>query len=281
MSEMPDSPKAQVPSTSSPDSLVPYGDVAAKISMAEEFRAMGCEGVPASGLGEARVRTLPGSTYKDNSTVVIIPSRDDLFHLQVVSAWQGLIAPMNQKRAWLYCIGDEVGVAYNRMVTDILANPELSKWKYILTLESDNLPPPDAHIRLLETIERFKLDAVSGIYFTKGDVNMPMAYGDPREFERTGVLDFMPRDVAACMASGGVMEVNGIACGCSLYRMDIFREVPQPWFVTVSDVIEGQGPMGFTQDLWFCKAARARGKRFAVDMRVKVGHLDLATGIVY
>ena len=233
------------------------------------------------GLGFERVKHLPGSTYKDASTIIIVPSKDDRFYLKVLQSWQGMIAPMNQKRAFLYCIGDEVGKAYENMIGNILKDPELSKWKYVMTLESDNIQPADAHIRLLETIEAGNYDAVSGIYFTKGEVNMPMAYGDPAEFQRSGHLDFKPRDIRAALQHGHVMDVNGIAMGCSLYRLDLFREIPAPWFVTVSDVIEGKGPMGFTQDLWFCKAAKERGKRFAVDMRVRVGHLDFNTGIVY
>lgn len=260
--------------------MIVMPEVVKRLAMSEDAQAAAGAGVPSSGIGFDRVTTLAGSTYKDNSTVVIIPSRDELFHMKVVSSWSALIAPMNQKRAWVYAIGDEVGVAYNRMIGEILANPELSKWKYVMTLESDNLPPPDAQIRLLECIEQHRFDAVSGIYFTKGDINMPMAYGDPAEFSRTGVLDFRPRDITAALASGATMEVNGIACGCSLYRMDLFREVPQPWFVTTADVVDGV-PMGFTQDLHFCMNARKRGKRFGVDMRVRVGHLDIATGTVY
>lgn len=267
--------------TEMPESeMIEMSKVTQRLNESEDAQAATGAGVPSSGLGFERVTTLAGTTYKDNSTVVIVPSRDEMFHVKVVSAWSGLIAPMNQKRAWLYAIGDEVGHAYNRMIADILANPELSKWKYVMTLESDNLPPPDAQIRLLECIEQYRLDAVSGIYFTKGDINMPMAYGDPAEFARTGVLDFRPRDITECLAAGTTMEVNGIACGCSLYRMDLFREVPQPWFVTTADLVDGV-PVGFTQDLHFCMNARKRGKRFGVDMRVRVGHLDLASGTVY
>ena len=262
--------------------MIEVSEVTRRVAQAEEEQASaGRGGVPLSGLGEARVHTIAGSTYRDNSTIVIVPSRDEMFHHRVVASWAGLIAPMNQKRAWMYCIGDEVGVAYNRMIADILANPEFSKWKYVMTVEADNIQPPDAQIRLLETIEKYRFDAVSGLYWTKGDYNMPMAYGDPAEFARTGVLDFRPRDTAECLASGQAMEVNGIACGCSLYRLDLFREVPQPWFVTVADVVEGVGPTGFTQDLHFCKTARMMGKRFGVDTRVKVGHIDFATGTVY
>ena len=130
------------------------------------------------------------------------------------------------------------------------------------------------------SIEEFKFDAVSGLYFTKGDFNMPMAYGDPDTFRTTGVLDFKPRNINDALKRGQVMEVNGIAMGCSLYRMDLFREIPKPWFVTLSDMTP-EGPKAYTQDLYFCERARRMGKRFGVDMRVKVGHLDINTDFVY
>jgi hypothetical protein len=232
------------------------------------------------GLGYDRIDLIPGSTYKDASTVVVIPTRGMISH-RVVQAWQGMLSPMNQRKAVLFCTGDEVGHAYNRMIQNILDNPELATWKYVLTLEDDNLIPPDAHIRLLESIEAGPYDAVSGIYFTKGDTNMPMAYGDPDEFKRTGVLELKPRDIRQPLASGHVMPVNGIAMGCALWRMDLFRTMPAPWFVTCADVIPDKGPQVYTQDLYFCERATRAGRRFAVDMRVRVGHLDINTGVVY
>ncbi len=232
------------------------------------------------GLGYDRVKHIPGSTYKDASTVVIIPTRGTI-NYRVVQSWQSMLAPMNQRKAVLFCAGDEVGHAYNRMIADILANPELSKWKYVLTLEDDNLIPADAHIRLLESIEAGGYDAVSGIYFTKGDYNMPMAYGDPEEYARTGVLDFRPRDIRSAVERGTVMPVNGIAMGCALWRMDLFKQLAAPWFVTLSDIIPDKGPACYTQDLNFCERAVRLGKRFAVDLRAKVGHLDISSGIVY
>lgn len=232
------------------------------------------------GLGYERVEHMTGQSYKDCSTVIVIPSRG-MIPVKVVQAIQALIGPMNQKRAMLYATGDEVGVAYNNMIQSILDNPELRTWKYVMTLEDDNLPPADAHIRLLETIEQGNYDGVSGIYFTKGEITRPMAYGDPEELKRTGVLDFKPRDIREALSRGQIMEVNGIAMGCSLYRMELFREIPKPWFVSVADVVPGKGVQCFTQDLFFCQNAKAKGKRFAVDMRVRVGHLDINSGIVY
>lgn len=253
------------------------------------------------GLGFERIEYIPGSTFKDNSTVVVVPTRgfekhrqDDLckandhrfcmlplFHTKVFQSWQNMIAPMNQKRAFFYTTGHEVGQAYNAIIEGILANPDVSKWKYILTLEDDNVVPPDAHIRLLESIDQTGFDAVSGIYFTKGDIGMPMAYGDPDEYRKTGVLEFRPRDVRAALQKGHIMEVNGIAMGCALWRIQLFKDIPKPWFVTVADYIPDKGVQCFTQDLNFCERAKKAGKRFGVDFRVRVGHLDVNTGTVY
>lgn len=238
------------------------------------------EAMRSPGLGYERVDLIQGNTYQDNSTVVIIPTRG-MISYRVTNAIQHMLTPMNQKRALMYCAGDEVGKAYDRMIKQILADPVLSKWKYILTIEDDNLIPADAHVRLMETIEWGNYDAVGGLYFTKGEVNMPMCYGDPLEFQRTGIVDFRPRDIREALKHGHVVPCNGVAMGCTLYRMDLFRQIEPPWFVTVADVIEGQGAMMFTQDLWFCQNAIKAGKKFAIDCRVKVGHLDINSGEVY
>jgi hypothetical protein len=230
-------------------------------------------------LGFQRLAVMHGDSYKVAHHVVIIPTRGAI-HWRVVQAWQALIAPMNQHRAMLFAAGDEVGHAYNRMIQNVLADPVLSTWPYVMTLEDDNLPPCDAFVRLHETIRETGADAVSGLYFTKGDYQMPMAYGDPDEFRSTGKLDFRPRDVRECVAAGKTMEVNGIAMGCALWKTDLFRQINGPWFQTVADV-SPFGPVGFTQDLKFCDKAKRLGKKFYVDCRVKVGHLDVQTGIVY
>jgi hypothetical protein len=238
------------------------------------------EEMRSAGLGFERVEHIAGSTYQDSSTVIIVPTRGTIPDI-VVQKWLSLISPMNQKRAWMFASGHEVGKAYNAMIEMILKHPELSTWKYVLTLEDDNLPPPDAHVRLLESIEFGNYDAVSALYFTKGEVNMPMAYGDPAEYARTGVLDFRPRDTREAIAAGQVMPVNGIAMGCALWRMSLFREIAPPWYVTMADVVPGKGIVGFTQDLNFCSTAVKAGKRFATDCRVKVGHLDVNSGTIF
>lgn len=222
--------------------------------------------------GFERVEHVPKSSYRDNSMVIICPLRTPLIHNRVVQAWQALQYPMNQKRAMFLVTGAEVGLAYDEQLAGVLAHPELGTWKYLLTLEDDNLPPPEAILHLVESIEMGPFDGVGGLYFTKGDLNMPQCYGDPVEFSRNGVLDFRPRDMLAAIKQGAIVPCNGIAMGCSLYRMSTFRDIPRPWFQTNHSN---------TQDLFFCSKAARAGKRFAVDARVRVGHIDVQTGIVY
>lgn len=273
--------------------VVPAAD---KLSLSNVMEQM-----KSPGRGFDLVDHIAGSTYKDSPTIIVVPTRgkykmldpndpdkkrevevEGLIDKRVVSAWQALINPMNQKRAFLFTSGHEVGQAYNAMIQMILDHPQLRDWKYILTLEDDNIPPPDAHLKLLESIDFGNYDAVSGLYFTKGEgFNMPMAYGDPAEYARTGALDFRPRDVRAALAAGQIMPVNGIAMGCALWKVSLFREIPSPWYVTLNDWVPGKGIVGMTQDLQFTERAVRAGKRFAVDMRVKVGHLDVASGIIY
>lgn len=234
------------------------------------------------GRGFEQLGVMEGSTFEDSRTLVVVPTRGQIPH-QVAHRWMNLIGPMNQARGWLFAAGHEVGRAYDAMIGQILADPNLRGFRYLLTLEDDNLPPPDAHVRLLEAINFGPgFDAVSGIYFTKGEITMPMAYGDPQKFRDTGVLSFEPLDVRRAIACGRMVEVNGIAMGCALWRLELFRQIAPPWFVTVADVVpEKGGVMAMTQDLYFCRRAREAGKRFAVDCRVRVGHLDVNTGVVY
>lgn len=231
--------------------------------------------------GFEKIWRLDGSTFKDVSTVMICPTRG-MVHYKVVHSWLTLLKGMNAKcTPILFANGQEVGMAYNNMISNILANPDLAKFKYVFCCEDDNILPPDALIRLYESIEQGPFDGVSGIYVTKGEgLNAPQCYGDAKRYRETGYLDFRPVDIRSALANGNIVECLGVAQGCVLYRMGLFKEIPPPWYVTVNDVVDG-GAKAMTQDLYFAERCIKAGKRFAVDMRVKVGHIDIESGVVY
>ncbi|MFN7088331.1 MAG: hypothetical protein ACK4NX_00685 [Candidatus Paceibacteria bacterium] len=214
---------------------------------------------------------LEGKTYKDLSTIIIIPTLG-MIPAKVVAAWWSLIMPMNQKCTRVFAYGMEVGDAYNNMIEEILKNPNLSQWKYVLTLEEDNLPPPDGLIKLYEHMDEF--DVVGGLYWTKGENGQPMIYGDINDPE----LNFRPQPPIK-----EIQECNGLGMGFTLFKLDIFKDprIERPWFKTCQDWDSQKGAKIYTQDLYFFEKIRKLGYRVACDTRVKVGHYDAEMDIVW
>lgn len=211
-------------------------------------------------------------SYKDLSTIIICPTRG-VIPARVVQSWMGLMRPMNQKVIGpIFAIGMEVGAAYSNLIQMILNNPDLSKWKYILTIEEDNMPPADGLLKLYENMDTY--DVIQGLYWTKGEAGQPMIYGNPKVFPK----NFIPQKPIP----NTLMEANGLGMGFNLFKLDIFKNpnLPKPWFKTVQEVVSG-GARAYTQDLYFYENAAKCGYKFACDTRVLVGHYDINSDIVW
>jgi hypothetical protein len=215
---------------------------------------------------QARKRLREGKAYLDISTIIVVPTRG-MIPARSVENWMGLMTPMNQKVVRLFVSGMEVGAAYTAAIETILAHPELSKWKYVLTLEEDNLPPPDGLLKLYESIDRYA--AVGGLYWTKGEGGQPMIYGDP-----SGILNFIPQIPRV----DTVQQCRGLGMGFTLFRLDLFRDaaLARPWFKTLQEWTPATGGRAYTQDLYAFENIAKAGYKVACDTRVKVGHLDAA-----
>jgi len=222
-------------------------------------------------LEASRERLEKGKQYRDLSTVCVVPTRG-LISARVVENWMGLMTPMNNAFIRLFVSGYEVGDAYNAAVELILGHEQLNKFKYLLTLEEDNMPPPDGLLKLIESIDGYA--AVGGLYWTKGEGGQPMIYGDPK-----GALSFQPQQVQI----DTVQECNGLGMGFTLYDMEVFRDpkIPKPWFKTVQTWSPEEGGQAGTQDLYFFANARKAGHKVACDTRVRVGHFDVGSGICW
>lgn len=225
-------------------------------------------------LSVSQARLMKGNSYKDLSTLCVMPTRG-MIPVQVVQAWTGLIKAMNQKFMPIFISGMEVGAAYEQVVEICRTHEEIKKWRYVLTFEEDNLPPPDGLLKLYESIEAGPFDAVGGLYWTKGEGGQPMIYGDPQVMPK----NFVPQ----LPVSEAIQPCNGLGMGFTLFRMKMFQDekIPRPLFKTVQEFIPGSGVRQYTQDLNFFEQAAKHGYRFASDNRVKVGHLDPQSGMVW
>ncbi len=207
-------------------------------------------------------------TYHDRSTTILIPTRGNptggtpMMPLHFTMAFAGLKRPMNTDGHVEVAVGYEVAAAYNMLFAKALE----VDLPYILTFEDDNLPGADALNQLHKTIGDF--DAISGLYHTKNEEHVPLVFS----------ADYRPiSEMHLRGLGGGVVGVVGIPMGFALWKAELFRRIPPPWFQTIED-----GPMRMTHDLAFCKRAREEyNASFAVNIDVKVGHLHVKTGKVY
>jgi len=226
-------------------------------------------------LEKTKSRLKKAKAFADQSTIILCPTRG-VIPARVVSSMMGLGKPMNQQVLGpIFLEKMEVGEAYEQGIEMILQNPTLRNFKYILTIEEDNLPPPDGLIKLLEAIGEGDYDAIGGLYWTKGEGGMPMMYGNPKEFP----LNFRP-----LMPQVDTLQAcNGIAMGFSLFKMEMFTsgKIERPFFKTCNEYDVTKGAKVYTQDLYFAEKALKAGYRFAVDTRVKVGHYDYQNNMVW
>lgn len=244
------------------------------------------KGIHNINLDKSRQRLSQIRSYKDLSTICIIPvigkpEARGFIHFKVVQSWMNLMTGMNQKFVRMFLYGMEVGIAYSQAVEIILNHPELSKWKYLLTIEEDNVPPPDGLLKLYESMGegKDKYDIVGGLYWTKGEGGQPMIYGNPKDIENSLPLNFIPQ----LPLMDQIQECNGLGMGFTLFKLDIFKDsrLPKPFFKTLQEYIPYQGSRGFTQDLYFFNNIHSLGYKIACDTRIKVGHYDSERDIIW
>ena len=207
-----------------------------------------------------------GGSWKKQRVIVILPSSDLIPAKVALSHWS-MAFPPNQAVHRMLALGQEVGEAYTNALNGILAHPDLSQWEYILTIESDNMPPPDGLIKLIERMEQNpQFACIGGLYWCKGPGGCAHIWGDIKD----PVMNFRPQPPSP---SGDLVECYGTSMGFNLWRISMFKDerLRKPWFKTLNGK-DGQG-IG-TQDLYFWGDAKKYGYRCAVDCSVKVGHYD-------
>jgi hypothetical protein len=227
-------------------------------------------GSHAKDLAKTGARLMKGASWKKQRIISIIPAGESI-PTRVYLSHVNLAFPPNNGAYRLVAQGLEVGHAYSSCIESILADKELSKWEYILTIEHDNCPPWDGVLRLVEAMEEHpEYACISGLYFTKGPLGVAQIWGDPKDT----VLNFRPQ----VPVDGQIVECCGTGMGFALWRLSMFKDekLRRPWFVTSTQA----GGLS-TQDLYFWADARKHGYRCAVDCRVKVGHYDQASDYMW
>lgn len=239
--------------------------------MKQELIIQDFGGVNNADLSKTSARLIKGSSWKKQRVIVIIPAADMIPAKVALSHWN-LGFPPNNGVVRILAQGMEVGDAYSTAIEQIMSNGELCNWEYLLTIEHDNMPPPDGVVRLIERMEeRKEFSCIGGLYFTKGEGGVAQIWGDPKD----PVVNYRPQPPDP---NGGLVECCGTGMGFNLWRLKMFKDsrLRKPWFKTL------KGAEGFaTQDLYAWGDFRKNGYRCAIDCSVKVGHYSHETDICW
>lgn len=223
------------------------------------------------GFDEATV--IPLASYRDCTTLFVTPTRTDTVPHVHASAVRRMSPIQNQKRYYATLPCGEVSDAYNEAVAYMMQRDI----RYLFTLEDDNIPPWDTHLKLLDAMERGGFDMIGGLYRAKAPSGMHMAWGFPEDPEC-----LITRDPAEHIKAGEVMEVNAIPTGCTIIKREVLEALAleengrKLWFRQLAT------PDGYRgHDIDFSLRARAKGFKLGVHCGVLVGHYDVSEGLCY
>jgi len=134
--------------------------------------------------------------------------------------------------------------------------------EYIFFIDHDNVMDPHMLVRLLQ----YNVPIVGALYFERGYPHLPVVYTFPsdEEEEEQGtvkVLHDYPK---------GLIQVDVIGLGCSLFKMEVFEKIPYPWFS-----YEYKGNKWGTEDIAFFHKAKDYNIPVYIDTEHTCGHLSV------
>lgn len=168
----------------------------------------------------------------------------------------GLCFPIGSETKAYHSFGRKIDDNYNNIVIEAL------EWNadYIITVEDDTFPPPDAIIKLVELVKKYPKSAIGGWYPKREEVLQGTTI-----ILKNGKRQGLEPD-------GEIHEVYTLPMGCTIYPIEMFKEIASPWFITTEKL---------TQDSYFSQLARENGWKLLVDTSIRCKHVDRVTGKIY
>lgn len=190
-----------------------------------------------------RIMEDSGSPGYTNRLLVATPTLGSV-RIEWVTARYGQIIPtnwsmvqmlqyMNQYVALRYQIAD----AQNLIVKEAIEK----KFEWLLLIEDDTCPPPDAFVRFNEHIRNNTAPIISGLYYTKSEPSEPLLYrGRGNSFYDDWEL-------------GDKVWVDGVPTGMLLIRVKLLEEMwkDSPEYRTANGNQLTRRVFHFPENVWF------------------------------
>lgn len=87
------------------------------------------------------------------------------------------------------------------------------------------------------------------------------------------VVEYLSEDqvITDTPEQDNLLQVNALGGGCVLIKMDVFKNIPQPWFWYK---IAETGAVTMSHDWYFCEKARKAGYKVWCDLTARPGHIS-------
>ncbi|MCX7928846.1 MAG: hypothetical protein N2558_04155 [Patescibacteria group bacterium] len=220
-------------------------------------------------------RLKKAKSSKDLSTICIIP-HSGILHTRAIQNWFYLAAGMNQKFIPMLVYGKDKAEVFNRVISEIIKNPTLSNFRFILTMHENSVPPPDGLQKLYENTNKY--DVIGGLIWNAGiEKVFPLAFGCPNKIP----ADFIP----IAVKNNKIIPCLGLSFGFTLFKTKIFKDkrIEFPWFNSENLTIENtyNPSKSLIPNMRFFEKIKLLGYKVCCDTRVRVGNYDYTSEIVW
>jgi len=215
---------------------------------------------------------IPANMQVSSKTGVVvgIPTLGRPVSLAWASAYKSLNPPINFNMTVCQISGLPIAEARNTIVREALKIDA----RYIFFLGDDVIVPGHSLRQMVFRLENnHSIGVVGGVYCSKSTPTAPLV------FRGNGCGSYWDWKI------GEFFEVTGLGMDCTLIRTALFKELPEPWFKTIStDEFENgiNKADQWTEDLYFLRSVSEKTKsHIFCDASIICDHEDVFTGTRY
>lgn len=206
---------------------------------------------PAPGIAPASEPQGERRELNDFRIVIATPHSYDTIYKQWFLAYEQLIKPASSKLVMDPNL--PLDVNRNNAVEEALK----SSAEYLLFIDHDNLLDPETLVRLLQA----NVPVIGALYFERKYPHLPLIYTFEHDYQTVRVEYNYPK--------APVVRCDVIGLGCSLFKMEVFKQLQAPWFC-----YEYKGHTWGTEDIGFFHKLKDADIPVFIDTLNPVGHLS-------
>ena len=154
-----------------------------------------------------------------------------------------------------------VGQVFPALAREVIATRAVEYgFDWLFMIDDDMLAPAN----LFECLVKHDVDICAALAFTRNAPHKPVLYNLETGYDEFKKERYYINYPVISYPKDTLVECDAVGFGAVLIKVDVFRDMPKPWFMSTS---------GAGEDIHFCHQARQHGYKVHMDTSVKLGHL--------